>query len=233
MPTRRFTCYILRYVTHNRVHKEYYGVVEILQDQDQKSACDFRLKWHLQKPRVCMDGAVVDSMVIEHLGGPLSERNAYLQEAIYTACALESDSSVRGACYACKNLGTLLVSSAAQVRRVVRHLSGQRARDALKSYIDSTLEADHPLTRHVAGLPYKDAAPRVTVKLRRAFKSGRSGKPGHETRRGQLNQKEYARDSARHRRLKRGKRPGPTVRAEDQRRAKKRKSGLKIRPALH
>ena len=172
-----FTCYVLRYVTHNRVHKEYYGVVEILQGKDVRAACDFRLDWHLRKPRACMAGAVASSLVLDPLGTPMSESNAYLQGAIYTACALKTDASARGACYACKNLDQLLVRSAAQVHRVVQGFSGQQARDVLKKYIDSKLDTDHPLKKHADGVPYKDAGTTGKVKLTKAFKSGRIRSP--------------------------------------------------------
>ena len=72
MANKSFTCYVLRYVTHNRVYKDDYGVVEILEGQDQQAACEFRLKWHLRKPRACMADAVVDTLVIEALGKPMS-----------------------------------------------------------------------------------------------------------------------------------------------------------------
>ena len=76
MANKRFTCYVLRYVTYNGVHKESFGVAEILEDQDQHAASQFGLKWHLQKPRVCMAGAVAHSLVIEPLNKPMSESNA-------------------------------------------------------------------------------------------------------------------------------------------------------------
>ena len=106
---RRFTCYVLNFVTVDREPHEYYGETELIGPQDQNEACQVRLEYHFLKPLGCMAIGVADSFEITPLGRPLSEVNAFLQEAINTARALNDDSSVRGACYSCANhLGSFL-----------------------------------------------------------------------------------------------------------------------------
>jgi hypothetical protein len=227
---RKFTCYVLRFVTFDREHREYYGETEMVRSQDQDEACQVRKKYHLLKPLGCMARGVPESFEIWPLGRPLSEENVLLQEAILTARALEDDSSARGACYSCgQHLGSFLRNSAHQVFRVCRNLEGQAARDALKRYV-SKLDSSHPLSKHVAGAPYKDADPKK-ITLPTKFAKSRSGVQGNLTRGRQLRKGEYEHGDATHRRLKRGPDPSAVVQAEDARRPVARASGTKKRPA--
>lgn len=227
---RRFTCYVLRFVTFAREHREYYGVTELRRSQDQDEACQVRKKYHLLKPLGCMARGVADSFEIRPLGRPLSEENALLQEAILTATAMEDDSSVRGACYSCeKHLGSFLRNLDHHVFRVCKNLEGQAARDAVKAYV-SKLDSSHPLAKHVAGAPYKDADPKK-IALPTKLSKSRSGVRGSVTRDRQLRKKEYKHGDAMHRRLKRGPDPSVVVQAEDARRPVARGSGAKKRPA--
>jgi hypothetical protein len=157
----------------------------------------------------------------------MSKENALLQEAINTALAFHKDTTVRGACYSCEKIGAFLRNSAFQAQRVVGQKTGQEARDALKRYV-STLDASHPLSRHVAGIKYKDpATDEGKIILPKTYRKNKSGKCGSETRRRQLERGDYEDGDDHHRRLKRGKRPEETVAAENARRPVKRASGRK------
>ena len=227
---KRYTCYVLRFVTIDREHREYYGSTELLRSQSQSEACEQRLGWHLLKPLGCMARGVADTFQIEPLGHVLSESNVLLQEAILAARALECDSSARGACYSCHHLGSSLRNSARQVCRVCSKLEGQAARDALKQYV-AKLDTAHALAKHAAGAPYKDAGSKKVV-LPTQFLKSRSGVSGSENRKRQLNRGDYQSGDDTHRRLKRGRDPSSVVRAENARRPRPRKSGAKKTGAL-
>ena len=61
--------------------------------------------------------------------------------------------------------------------------------------------------------------------------SGKSGRPGHETRKRQLQIGEYRKGSRKHRRLKRGRTPRATIKAENARRPQTGKRLSRKRPA--
>lgn len=204
MALSKHTCYVLRFVTYDGEAREYFGETEIRGTQTPKQACSIRLRYHLTKPLEAMARGVQSSFDIEAMGRPLSKKNCLLQEAINTAVALKSDTSVRGACYSCRILGSFLRNSAAQIRSVVRNLHGQAARDALETYV-ARLDSDHPLAKHIAGASYKEThVDMITLPTR---SRSRSGKPGNQTRKRQLKRGEYKRGDKMHVRLKRGRDP--------------------------
>ena len=177
-------------------------MTEVKHGQTKEKAGEIRLKHHLQHPLQCLSGAVVESFQLDPVGHVMTKGNCLLQEAINAAFAMGLDGAARGACYSCEKIGPFLRNSAGQVRKAVGKLTGQAARDALKDYV-STLGDDHPLSRHVAGLPYKDQEKRelaLPTKYRRSV----SGKCGCKTRKMQLSRREYKHGSAKHRRLQRG-----------------------------
>jgi hypothetical protein len=212
-------------------HREYFGMTELRGMQSQDAACDIRLENHLGRPLECMATAVVSTFQIEHQGRPMTKRNCLAQEAIFAAEALGRDATARGACFSCKKLGPFLQKLARQVRKVVRALGGQAARDAVLQYA-AGLDEGHPLCRHLAGEPYKmtTISKAQLPDAVQSSRSGKSGKSGHLTRKKQLDEEEYARGDSQHRRLKRGLDPSGTRRAENDRRSIGR-SGLRKRPA--
>lgn len=206
--------------------RQYYGMTELLRNQDQQAACDVRLKSHLRQPLPCLASGVPGTFQITALGGKLSLRNCLIQEAINTARALATDDTARGACYSCPKMGSFLRNSARQVLKVAKGLEGQAARSAVDAY-SRTLDAGHPLRRHIENQRYKDAAAdkqttsRVIIRLPQRVRSGRSGKPGNFTRKRQLRRKEYPRGGGRHVRLKRGRKPPERREAETAKRVRR------------
>jgi hypothetical protein len=219
-------CYVLHFVTEWNKEKDYYGMTEVKYGQKKQRAGDIRKRYHVSHPLRCMSGAVVDSLYLEPLGHLMTKENCLLQEAINTAFAMQHDTSVRGACYSCETIGAFLRSSAAQVRRVVGRKSGQEARNALNTYV-STLDQEHPLSRHVHGKGYKDPTDTNQIVLPTKYRTNASGKCGSKTRRGQLGRGEYLDGSERHKVLKRGIDPVQTVASENARSPVPRQSGRK------
>lgn len=226
----RWTCYVLSFTTQAGKHREYHGMTELLGPQSAEDACEVRLRNHKKRPVECLEFAVVSTLEIHPVGSVLTAvKNCRAQEAINTVRALEADSSARGACWSCKRIGGFLSNAAAQVRKAIKGLDGQAARQAVQQYA-STLDSAHPLQRHLAGLSYRDV-PRSDVPLPKTKKSsGGRGKPGNQTRRRQLAMKEYARNSDKHKRLHYGTDPDSKRQEETKREATKRAAARK-RPA--
>jgi hypothetical protein len=223
MASRKFTCYVLKFVTVDREPREYYGQTELKRSRTQEEACEVRMQYHLSKPLHCLERGVRSSFEIEALGRPMSKHNVLLQEAINTAAAMKDDASVRGACFSCRVLGSHLRNAAQHISRVCKNLEGQQARDALQAYA-AKLDSDHPLSKHLADLPYKDAD-LVQGVLPTQYAKSRSGKCGSKTRDRQLQQGHYEHGDDRHRVLKRGRDPSLRLFEENARRPVPRTSG--------
>jgi len=229
MASRKFTCYLLKFVTVDGELREYYGQTEVKRSQTPEEACEARMRYRLSKPLDCLKRGVRSSFEIEALGRPMLKHNVLLQEAINTAAALKSDASVRGACFSCRVLGSNLRNTAQHIYRVCKNLESQAARDALQAYA-AQLDSDHPLSKHLADLPYKDASP-VQAVLPTQYAKSRPGTCGAEIRERQLERGDYAHGEERHRVLKRGRDPSLRLFTENARRPVKRKSGVRKKPA--
>ena len=224
----RHTCYILNFVTAGGRRRCYYGLTKILRNQTQQDACNKRLEHHIGRPLTCLQSVVWDSAEITPLGRSMTKDNALAQEAIYTAVALEGDTTARGAFFSCKDLNVFLRNSALMIRRATKGLEGQAARDAVLAYA-KTLDEAHPLRKHLADETYRET---VGQRDRMPPWTTRSGTSGSRVRAAQLLRGDYKAGDDRHRRLKRGRDPAATVRAENERRQKPRMSGPSIRKRL-
>ena len=174
-----------------------------------------------------MQRGVRSSSEIEPLGRPMLKRNVLLQEAINTAVEMKDDASVRGACFSCRVLGSHLRNTAQHFYHVCKNLESQAARDALQAYA-AKLDHEHPLSKHLADLPYKEVfcGP---VALPTAYAKSASGECGSETRRRQLQLGDYEHGGERHRVLKRCRDPTRRLAEENARRPVPRTSGCKKR----
>ena len=217
------TNYRLTYCTKNSVWKTYFGETEVYATQTPQEACDVRLEWHLQYPKACMDGGVQDTFEIKPYGKLLSHRNALCQEAIDTAVGLETESTVRGACFSKRVLTVMLEGCAAQLRKTTKNMTGQAARNAVFKYAQ-TLDETHPLACHLEHKSYYEKKPERPAKLVQK-RSGRSGKPGGETRERQLERGEYKHGDKTHRRLQRGQNVSKRILKSNENRKTPRKSG--------
>jgi len=217
------TNYRLTYCTKNSVWKTYFGETEVYATQTPQEACDVRLEWHLQYPKACMDGGVQDTFEIKPYGKLLSHRNALCQEAIDTAVGLETESIVRGVCFSKRVLTVMLEGCAAQLRKTTKNMTGQAARNAVFKYAQ-TLDETHPLVCHLEHKSYYEKKPERPAKLVQK-RSGRSGKPGGETRERQLERGEYKHGDKTHRRLQRGQNVSKRILKSNENRKTPRKSG--------
>lgn len=183
----RWTCYKLEFVTEWGKQRVYWGITELRGQQDQNDACRIRRKFHIDRPLECIKTGVQSTFALRPVGRVMTQSNCLAQEAINVAVALGNDSTARGACYSCVRLGTFLQNNALRIRRLVKHLQGQDARDAVFKYA-ADLDESHPLRKHLAGELYATSKDKTAVKvdLPQKVRSGRSGKPGCHTRKKQL-----------------------------------------------
>ena len=150
----RCTCYELTYETPKGEPRQYWGSTEIRGSQTQADACQVRLRRHRRSPPSCLRGAVTRAMAIAPRGPVLVSENCLVQEAIFAASAIASDSSARGACFSCPQLGPKLRKTVQMILRATRNVEGQRARCAV-IHLAASLGERHPLSKHLKGKCYK------------------------------------------------------------------------------
>jgi hypothetical protein len=203
-------------------------MTELRGTQSQEQACDVRLQHHLDHPLRCIQVSAVGSTFhIDFVGRVMSKANCLAQEAIWAAKAIGRDPSARGACFSCFKLGAALLNTARKVRGAVRGLDAQAARDSVIQY-GAGLDEDHPLRRHLEGKPYKDATP-TKGRLPERVVYRQSGPSGHLVRQRHLAAMRYVYGGKKHRQLKRGVAWSAVVKAENSRRKRVRKSGVKAK----
>ena len=208
-------CYEMTYENIDKQPRVYYGIMKVRRNKTRKQAEKTRLKWHLDRPVESTANGVRHTFHLKAIGRCKSERNCLLQEALYTAVALAHDPTVRGGPFACVSLYKSLTSAAASVRRVVKGLQGQAARDALSVHI-KTLHPSHVLARHVEGdlgskKKTRAQIPASFVVLPTAFRRRASGAIGSEARKKKIRRGDYEKGDRLERRAHWGQNPSECI----------------------